>query len=350
MDLKVLNSIMHGELMPWSMDMKSKAIAEKLKAIGNKEPEDMQEVTKYVRTLVSDMPDLIAWFNKRTTGSSVKLADLYFISELPSYSNSFTKFYSQLIKYETLRIYNDYLIHSSGWTNKIDIIYHTTILLRSIKTLTKQITAEINQITHDGPPDEESDPYYFTLYYLKHSLIPLYFSVQEAHKSVLEDVISLEDFYLLELNEPISSIRNIYPAKNKELVEGDHKPKTEFKINFGFKGKPDNLKTIITQLNFKVNLLKEGKTSPDDLLSVLTSRNLIPGSTIIYLDCETATFRYIIDKLDVYFSDFKLINIEKSEIFKSKKGKPIKANNLSSSRIENPKLKDDIDKIFQQMQ
>lgn len=332
--------------MPWTIDLKSKTFAEKIKALGNKEPETLEDLTRQVKTIIADLPDLVAWLNKTSHSSPEKLNELHFSSELPQYHNTITKYYSLLISKEILRVFNVYFIQSLKWTNRIDIIYHTTVILRNLKSLTKQVNSELAQRGFEDFPDDQCDPIHFSLYLLKLELINLYFSIQEEQNDILEEVITLEDFYLLELNNPISAIRKIYPAKDKDLVTVDNKPKTEYKINFGFKGKINDLKTVISQLNFKANLLKEGKTSIEELLSVLTSKNLIPGSAEVYLDCETAIFRYIIDKLKPVFSNLKLIAIENSGVFYSKNGTLITANNLSSSKIENPKLKDDIDKIF----
>lgn len=336
--------------MPWAIDLKSKTFAEKIKEVGNKESESFDDLTQQVKALVIDLPDLSAWLNKNSLASSEKLIDLYFSSELPAYNNTITKYYTLLIGKEVLRVFNEYLLRSSKWTNRIDIIFQTTSLLRNLKTLTKQVNSELTARDYNEFPNDQPDLIHFTLNLLKLELINLYFSIQEVHKDILEEVFTLEDFYLLELNEPVSAIRKIYPTKDKILIEGDNSPKTEHKINFGFKGKNENLKIVITQLNFKANLLKDGKTSVDDLLSVLTSKDLIPGSSKIYLGCETTIFRYIFDKLKPYFSKLKLISIENSKVFYSTNDNLIKSNNLSSSKIENPKLKDDIDKIFQQMQ
>jgi len=346
MESKLLHSIMHGELMPWTIDLKSKSFAEKIKALGNREPETLEELTRQVKIIVADLPDLVAWLNKASQSYPEKLNELHFSSELPQYHNTITKYYSLLISKEILRVFNVYVSQSLKWTNRIDIIYHTTILLRNLKSLTKQVNSELAQRGFEDFPDDQCDPIHFTLYLLKLELINLYFSIQEVQKDILQEVITLEDFYLLELNNPISAIRKIYTAKDKDLVTADNKPKTEHKINFGFKGKVDNLKTVITQLNFKVNLLNEDMTTPEKLLSVLTNKKLIPGSEEIHLNCETAIFRYIIDKFKPVFSNLKLISIANSKVFYSRNGTLITANNLSSSKIENPKLKDDIDKIF----
>ena len=332
--------------MPWTIDLKSKTFAEKIKSLGSKEPETLEDLTRQVKTILADLPDLVAWLNKTSQPSPEKLNELHFSSEIPQYHNTITKYYSLLISKEILRVFNVYFIQSLKWTNRIDIIYHTTVILRNLKSLTKQVNSELAQRGFEDFPDDECDPIHFSLYLLKLELINLYFSIQEGQKDILEELITLEDFYLLELNNPISAIRKIYPVQEKDLLVGDNKPKTDHKINFGYKGKIDNLKTVITQLNFKVNLLNEDMTTPEKLLSVLSNKKLIPGSEEIHLNCETAIFRYIIDKFKPVFSNLKLISIANSKVFYSRNGTLITANNLSSSKIENPKLKDDIDKIF----
>ena len=336
--------------MPWAIDLKSKSLGEKIKALGNREPETLEELNQQVKTIIADLPDLVAWLNKTSQSSSEKPNELHFSSEIPQYHNSITKYYSLLKSKEILRVFNVYFIQSLKWTNRIDIIYHTTVILRNLKSLTKQVNSELSQRGFEDFPDDQCDPIHFTLFLLKLELINLYFSIQEVQKDNLEEAITLEDFYLLELNDPISAIRKIYPTKDKDLIAADKKTKAVHKINFGFKGKAVNLKTIITQLNLKVDLLNEAKTSTEDLISVLTSKNLIPGSAEIYLDCETAVFRDIYDQLKLLFTNFTLTGIEKSKVFYSKNGTLLTAQNLSSSKIENSKSKEEINKIFNYLQ
>jgi hypothetical protein len=338
--------MMHGDLRPWIIDFKSKSLSENIKALGNKDTETLNELTQQVSILVSHHPDLQTWVNKKHPSGNVQFSNLYFQSELPSYKNTITKYYTLLIGKETCRVFNEYVSLSVKWTNTISINYHSATLLRNIKTLAKQVNSELVERNCNQFPDDQSDFIHFSLYLLKLELINLYFSIQEVKKDLLEEVYTLEDFYLLELNESVSSIRKIYPAKENELYNADKKPEIEHNINFGFNGNSEKLKTIITQLTNKVNLLNEAKTSTEDLLLVLTSKELIPGSSEIYLDCETAVFRDIYDQLKLLFSKLTQSAIGKSRVFYSKNGTLITAQNLSSSKIDNSKSKAEIDKIF----
>lgn len=347
-DLNILQSIMHGELMPWSIDVKSKPFAEKLKAIGDRKVSTMKDLNKEVGALIADLPGLRSWHQQGNWYETDDLLNLYFTTDFPKYHNSITKFYSLLISKVSTRIYNVYMLESLNWNNRIDIVYRTTSLLRSIKTLTKQTHAELIKRHYFGCPDEHSDCVHFTLHYLKLQLIALFFSIQEDQKSTLEEIISLEDFYLLELEEPVSQIVKLYEVDEKSRGSLKSPFKTEQTINFGFKGKTENLKNILNQLNNRIHLLNESKSNTNELLSVLLAKDLIPGSYQIYLECETAVFRDVYDNLKLMFKGLSLKAIERSKIFYSKQGNLLTAQNLSSSKIENGKLKTEIDSIFNQ--
>ena len=122
------------------------------------------------------------------------------------------------------------------------------------------------------------------------------------------------------------------------------------KFSFGFIGDLSKLKVVLSQLALKIDLLNEQSNTIDELLNILTSKNFNPGSIQINLGCETAQFRYVVDGLKIAFSNLKLTTIERSNIFYSKTGTPITAQNLSSSKIDNPKTKDLVDNILKHLQ
>lgn len=145
---------------------------------------------------------------------------------------------------------------------------------------------------------------------------------------------------------------NLY--NNKFPVEVDNtkadKAKTATKISFCFTGKEEKLKNVIIELCNKVQLLNEDKSSHTELISLLTNKNIQPGSTQIYLGCETVQFTYIIDKLKDYFTNLTPKEIGSTECFYSKKANLIKAQNLYSNKIDNPKDQSTIDNIINQLQ
>ena len=75
-------------------------------------------------------------------------------------------------------------------------------------------------------------------------------------------------------------------------------------------------------------MLNEDKTSVEDLLNVLTSKDLKRGASNIYIGCETLEFSYIVKKLELSFSNLKPTSIDSSNLFFSKKGIEIKKSSL----------------------
>jgi hypothetical protein len=59
--------------------------------------------------------------------------------------------------------------------------------------------------------------------------------------------------------------------------------------------------------------------------------------------------RYIIDKLSDSFNNLTPSALEKSGLFYTKTNKPLKAQNLYSNKIDNPKNQPTIDNIINQM-
>jgi hypothetical protein len=233
---------------------------------------------------------------------------------------------------------------SEKWTELIDIRYQVKKILNNIKVLTQQTAAELNERDFTYIPNEESHYVHFALYYLKHNLINLYFSIQEIFKSNLTQITTLEDFYLLDLQEPLSKLQKL------DLIDQKgNNDINEQKFSFGFRGNKENLKMVLGQLCLKIGLLNEKKSTIDELVEAFTTKDLVPNSVKIYINCETAQFRYIIDCIKSKFNNLKLKTIQKSGIFFSKNDILITSQNLSSGKIENPKEKDKIDNIIKHL-
>ena len=118
------------------------------------------------------------------------------------------------------------------------------------------------------------------------------------------------------------------------------------RFSFGFNGKTDNLKSVLFLLNRDIELLNEDKTTLDDLVSVLTSRDLKIGAAQIFIGCETLEFSYIVKKLELSFSNFNPTSIDSSNLFYSKKGNAIKKGSLYNANQREPYKKAEIDNIF----
>jgi hypothetical protein len=135
-------------------------------------------------------------------------------------------------------------------------------------------------------------------------------------------------------------------SKRKSISKNSTASNNHTILNFGLKPTAKPLITLIKQLSIEVNLLKENLTTPEDLTKVLSANKLTECKENIYFDCQTKQLSYIIDKLKPYFKNFTPTTIEKSGLFFTKKGTPLKAQNLYSNRTDKPQEKTKIDSIF----
>jgi hypothetical protein len=150
------------------------------------------------------------------------------------------------------------------------------------------------------------------------------------------------------LNLPKAQIIELSKAEIE--IEKTQKQTTKEKLSFGFTGTDEKLRFVISQLTNKVEFINEDKCTTEHLVSVLTSKALNSKMHKIYFGCETVQLRHIIDKLSASFNNLIPSAIEKSELFYTKNNKPLKAQNLYSNKIENPKNQLIIDNILKQMQ
>ena len=350
MEVKILDNILHGELKPWKVDASNtRHFAELVKTAKAVSPATNAELLKQLTALLADYPTLQKLLADETASDKTVLQQLLFITELPKYKDSITQFYYTLITSETLRLFNVILQQAAKWSDPIDIRYQVGKTLTNTRVLAKQTASELNEQGFASIPDEQSSLIHFALYYLKHSLIQLYFSIQESFKESLLQVTTLEDFYLLDLEEPLSNLVELKYAVVTGQTSKEKKGKRE-KLTFGFNGNKEKLKSVINSLCTQIELLKEDVSPADMLVQLLLSNDIKPGNVQIHLDCDNKNFRYVIQKLAPYFNTLSFINIEHSKSFYSKKGTLLKANNFSKARSFDPKAKADIDSIFKQMQ
>lgn len=347
MEIKILNSILFGSLKPWLVDANSaKLFTESIKKAGTKVPNTEAELLQHLKTLLQSKPDLLAWLVKQPANNELVLLDMYYFTNLPVLNNTLSKFYSLVIGSETKRVFNAFKFYSETLENNIDIIYNTNKLLISIKTLIKQTIEEIEERGFEQTPDTISSIVHFTLHYLKHNLIILFFSIQAINAEHLETTISPEDFHLLELEQPLNTMQEIHFMLPKQTVQSEQANASQqlqnknepLKLSFGWKGNNVTLlQRLFDDLCIDVNFLDEEKTSVETLVGLLTAKEIIPGKINIYLGCKTTVFVFIIDNISKKFQRLTQTNIEKSMSFWTKDdiNKPatlITSTNFSKSR------------------
>lgn len=350
MNTKILDSILHGELKPWKIDTTNlQHLSTLIKAAKAFQADTKVDLLNKLTALLVDYPTLLSALKEKSNDKTIQLRQLLYAVELPSYKDIITQFYYLLITTESQRYYDETLSQSLKWDDAIDVQYQTSKILKTLTVLTKQTFEELTERNYILSPNEQSDSMHFALYYLKHTLIQLFFSVQEFFKDQLEQTVTIEDFYMLELHEQPSAILPLVLIGERTEPSITKKSKSQ-KLSFGFHGKKDKLQYVINQLCAQIDLLKEEVSPADILIELLLSKDVKPGSTKIYLDCDNKNFRHVVECCKPYFSSLSYINIEHSKLFYSKGGTLLKANNFSKAKSFDPKEKATIDNIFKQMQ
>lgn len=350
MEIKILDSILRRELKPWKIDTTNKRRFTLLVRTANAvSPKTIIELQNQLKALVTDYPSLQKALDAETPNTNTALQPLFFKLDLPKYNDLITQFYYSVIKAETLRVFNIFLQQTASLTEQIDIRYEAVVMLKRIGALTQQTAKELRERGFATIPDEQSNLIHFALYYLKHSLIILYFSIQETFKDSLVQVITLEDFYLQELEEPFTTIPELVHT-DSETESNPKKIVNPKKLTFDFTGKREKLKPVINQLCMQIELLNEQVSPADTFLELLLSKDIKPSAVRIQLGCDNKNFRHVIEQLMPYFNSLSFINIEHSKSFYSKRGTLLRANNFSKAISFDPKEKATIDNIFKQMQ
>lgn len=357
MELRIIDSILHGALKPWKFDIANKRrVIELLKSAKDIKGNSLADLYTQLSILLKDYPNLHKLVANIPVNQKPAIP-LWYKATLPGFNDPVTNYYQLLITTETVRLFNEVIEHAATLPEKIDIQYQISKFLNSIKVLTKQTSDELLEQGYETIPDENSDHIHHTLYYLKYSLILLFFSIQTYFEDELPQIISEEDFYILDLEMPISLSRQqkieYSGPSNKGKASSNEYAGQQDTISFGFKGEIEKLRVVVNKLCFDIELLNEDVTTADDLIKALTAKSFLPGATKIQLNCETKLFRKCIDKFKPHFGNLTLENIARSRIFYSKNDVLITANNLSSSGSKNkvePKGSANIDKIFKHMQ
>lgn len=353
MELKILNSILFKELMPWAFDAKGmKSINEKIKKVGSKAPTTEAELIQQLQILLVNYSDLSKWLTKQNTKSASTLKNHCYTIDFPTYGDAISKFYNLIISLETLRVYNAFNTKIQKYNKKIDIVYNTTIALKNLKALTVNTVKEIKEKGFEEAPAEASSLPHFVLQLLRQHLTILFFDIQELSKASLDNPTGIEDFYMVDLGLPkglTNELKKIAVNTNEEVKSIAQSNNKAF--SFGFKGDEVKLRNVVSVLCTHKNLLDETITKTADLIKLLTTKDINDKVYKIQIGCETNLFQYIVDKLKVTLPKLNYANIGRCKYFFTKNGKPIQASLLSNSKSNNPlskQTREDIDKVFKE--
>jgi hypothetical protein len=353
MEIQLFYSILNTELNPLKMDPGlKKKLRESLFEIPPDPPGSLLELTNSIRSMIGPLFELDQKLIHRFLKHDNPVYPLLYTCDLPVYQDGDQKYFQVLITRETSRVFNEFIYKASRIQNGVR---HAEKLLKKIEVLTRKVTDRINKIPY-LEEEEDSGLLYFVLTYMKLQCILLYFSIQYLYKEQIKRPKTLDEFYLLILEETVFKIKEIVlQKKNLKNVSGlfnNKKEKKMEKVQFLYKRELMPLLSVVDQLTAEINFINDSLSKPQDLVAALSSKNYIPGTVTIHLGCPTNQARYIINKLQPAFGGLTLTNIVKSQLFISKSGKPITRYSLSGAtqrNSDNPKQKKVIDTIMNEL-
>jgi len=315
MNSKILNSIYHGQLKPWLFDLEERALKQTIREVSKVSITTLQGIENRLKMLLQAFPTLQQEIKPFTPNS---LRQLSFNCPLQEPTTIQQHFYKAVIDAEVLRYYNATISNPLIKDHSLDVPFQ--IGEKSLKGIAVLINSINNELAEKEYQAE--DLTYFSLEYLKNSLLILYFSIQENYKTYLPEVYeNVADFYLYRMDndDDIVELKQVlFDKYNKPIIQ-TNKVIEPPKLTFGFKGKNINqLQILFDDLCDDYNFLNEEKTQVETLIELLTSKEIIPGKIKVYLGCKTTVFVFIIDNLSKQFQRLTQTNIEKSMSFYSK--------------------------------
>ncbi len=355
MDLIVYKNILYGVLKPWQQDdANEKFFRQNLNAsfINPTHPKVFHDALKELLPtyrVLYDEDGLEVYETQPDTEVEYTINSPMINIALNEPFSATSKFYYYLLQNETTRISNRifYCFNKDiNETNKKELIQN---VIKSCKDLLFRIGTDKAIFPTDKLTVYAIDLLVKCIVRLLKEvelLYPAYTNQIKTEQYVIFSELLHDHFESFETDTTTPTFQD---AKNEMLQIDDFKLEKSDKLSFSFKGNADNLKIVINALNRELYLLNEDKTSSDDLLSVLTSKDLKIGAPQIHLDCETTQFAYIVDKLKSHFHNLTPTSIEKTNLFYSKKGTLLKRNNLYKNNSNYPKEQDTIDRIIKQL-
>ncbi|MFD2552218.1 DUF6617 family protein [Bizionia sediminis] len=228
--------------------------------------------------------------------------------------------------------------------------YNYTVQFNKFNKYLKDIAAYIKKQSISNDLGNDAD---YTINYLKVSAIRLYAELQEQYGQFSDTALfSIQEIAEKYFNDTDfdASIFIKLEADKKEVVKKPSTPKSKPKTSFGYKNKDTSgLLKVLNDFQLRVDLL-DNRTTVQQLFNLLIAKDFTEANTQIYIQCETTQFSYIVDVLKPFFTGFNPTSIERSGKFITKTGTLLKANNLHKNKVHNPKEKEEIDNIIQQLQ
>lgn len=361
-ELSLFNSILDGSLRPWKLDtsntkyysrMVSNSSFTSLKGGITQFEKELIEIANEHKFNISKVENFQIYFDNAQQDSLAEIDSPLIIMVETQPTNVIARFYFYLIKNEVTRLTNtmfQVLTKEMDESHKkaLPFYFHAKIvdLLKEISNIQAFI-------------DQADTLSVFVIETLKLQTIRLLLETEHLYEHLLEKEIS--DKYQIfgdYLNQDIPDDNYCQKSERLKYFQGLIKfgeqeenfkiPKSD-KITFGFKGDKKKLDSVLKQLQLQINLLNEDKTTIEQLFDILISSNLKIGTPLVYLNCETTQFSYLVSRLKQHFNSFNPTNIERTNLFYSKNGNLITRQNLYKNLIAEPKKMEEIDNIIKHL-
>lgn len=356
MELTIFKSIIYGELKPWNSNaVNEKFYRENLSPSFMKPTLNINEYYKALKELHKDKPYLFKedgleiYLAQPDTNISHEILNPLVEVSLANPITTTQKFYHYLLYNEASRL-----------TDRVFKCMNKNIQEIQKKEIIQNVVKSCKDLLFCIGTDQQ----YFQKTELKEYVVPQLITniirflkeTEIVYPQYISNLSSTKDeLYGELLQQPIPDTNidkttpEFHTIKNILLGIDNYKVEKDTRFSFGFNGDPANLKSVLLALNRNVELLNDEKTSVEQFISVLTSKDLKRGAPQIQIGCETTQFSYIISKLEQHFSNFNPTTIEQSNLFFSKKGTVLKRNNLYKNKNNFPKEQGNIDEIIRQL-
>ncbi len=356
MELTIFKNIIYGELKPWASNaINDKFYRQNLSASFMKPTNTINEYYKVLKELHKDKPNLfkedgleIYLLQPNTDISHEILYPLVEVS-LTEPTTSTQKFYHFLLYNETTRLTDRVFKCINKDIEEIQKKEIIQNVAKSCKDLLLRIGTD-----QESFPQTELTAYVIpqlitnTIRFLKETekLYPQYLAELPSTKNELFGELLQQPIPEIDIDKTTPEFQTAY---NILLGIDNYKFEKDTRFSFGFNGEQEKLKSVLLALNRNIELLNGDKTSVDELLIVLTSKDLELGAPQIHIGCQTNLFNHVWRKLKPKFNNLGATSLAASKLFYSKSDTLLSKSNLEKKVSDYPENIDTINNIFNQL-
>jgi hypothetical protein len=356
MELIIFKSIIYGDLKPWASNaVNEKFYRQNLSPSFIKPTHSISEYYKALKELYKDKPNLF-----KEDGLEIYLVQpnadisheiLYPLMEvsLEEPKTSSQKFYHFLLYNETTRL-TDRVFKCIN--KEIDEIQKKEIIQNVVKSC-KDLLLRIGTDQESFPKTELTS---YVIPQLITNIIRFLKETEKLYPQYLYDLpATINELFGELLQQPTPNINIDKTTPEFQTVSDillgidDYKFEKDTRFSFGFNGNKDKLKSVLLALNKHIELLYDGKTSVDELVTVLTSKNLDLGAPQIHIGCQTNIFNHVWRKLKPKFNNLGATSIAASKLFYSKSDTLLSKSNLEKKVSDYPENIETINNIINQI-